>query len=113
MDLSDPVFFMGSSFGEFYQSLHKLGKYEEMLLYTSVETKNKFAEDELISFFKNMQFSYPLKLKAISADDASTLLYETQIGATNKTIQFLYKIENDTCKAFFNDLDVNSPFIGI
>lgn len=103
----DPALFMGSSFGEFFQVLHKTGRYEEMLLYTDQATKEIFTKEELMEFFQNMNFSYPLDLRA---EQGNVLLYKTTIDATEKTLQFPFRIENDTVRAVFEELNVNQPF---
>lgn len=112
--LNNPAIFMGSTFGEFFQILHKTGNYSGMLIYTSNKTKKRFNNTELIEFFQNMQFSYPLKLKAINEqNDYQTLLYNTTIDATEKTIQFNVIVENDTCRVLFEKLDTERPFKGM
>jgi hypothetical protein len=108
--LNNPAIFMGSTFGEFIQVLHKTGKYNEMLIYTSETTKQNFSNKQLLDFYQNMQFSYPLKLKAI---ENNILLYKTTINATEKTIQFNVVIENDTCRVLFEKLNPQNPFIGM
>jgi hypothetical protein len=108
--LNNPAIFMGSTFGEFFQILHKTGKYNEMIIYTSSKTKEQFKNTQLLDFYQNMQFSYPLKLKAI---ENNVLLYKTTINATEKTIQFNMTVEDDTCRVLFKKLDSQNPFIGM
>jgi len=110
----NPALIMGSSFGVFFQMQHKTGRYDEMLSFTSKETKAKFTETNLVDFFQNMKFSYPLKLKTIKDNDNFQILfYESTIDATQKTIQINVVIENDTCKIIFDSLDEEKPFLGI
>lgn len=110
IELNNPAIFMGSTFGEFFQILHRTGKYDEMLVYTSKQTKEKYKKKDLISFYQNMNFSYPLKLKAYKD---YTLYYQTNTDATARTIQMLVSIENDTCKMIFNYLKNEKPFTGL
>lgn len=112
--LNNSAIFVGSTFGEFFQILHKTGNYSEMLVYTSSKTKKQFSNTELLDFYQNMQFSYPLNLKAIDKQiNHQVLLYKTTINATKKTIQFNVVVENDTCRALFEKLDTKNPFIGM
>jgi len=112
--LNNPAIFMGSTFGEFIQILHKTGEYDEMLVYTSDKTKAQYSNYSLLEFYQNMQFSYSLKLKAIDKqENYQVLLYKTTINATEKTIQFNVVIENDTCRVLFEKLDAQNPFIGM
>ncbi len=114
MSFNNPSIFMGSSFGSFFQMLHKTGDYNEMLRYTSKKTKEKYSNEQLLAFYTNFQFSYPLKLKAKKEEnDKIILLYQTTINATQKTIQFNVVIENDTCKVLLDNLDTSKPFIGM
>lgn len=112
--LNNPVFFMGSTFGEFIQILHKTGKYYDILNFTSIKTKNKYTHSQLLNFYQNMQFSYPLKLKNLTANGCcQTLLYSTIINATQKTIHINVIVENDTCRIFFDKLNIEAPFKGM
>lgn len=108
--MNNPSIFLGSSFGEFFQMLHKTGEYEQILIYTSQETKSMFGNDALLDFYKNMTFSYQIKLKA---NKNNVLYYETVVDATQSTLQMNYIIENDTCKAVFETLNHQKPFIGM
>ncbi|PKP47634.1 MAG: hypothetical protein CVT95_05420 [Bacteroidetes bacterium HGW-Bacteroidetes-12] len=114
VNFSNPSIFMGSSFGSFFQMLHKTGKYNEMLRYTSKKTKEKYSNEQLLAFYTNIQFSYPLKLKAKKEENnIIILLYQTTINATQKTIQIPIIIENDTCRIWFDKLNAEKPFVGI
>lgn len=108
--LNNPALFMGSTFGEFMQILHKTGEYNTMLTYTAGQTVKKFGKTELLHFYQKINFSYPLTLKAYKANQ---LHYQTTINATQKTIQIPVVIENDTCKLILNQLNINQPFVGM
>lgn len=110
----NPAIIMGSSFAELLQIQYKIGKYEDMLKYTSSSTRLKFSNDELLEFYKHMQFSCPLRLKAIKKEnEIQTLFYETNIDATQKTIQICVVVEKDTCRILLDTLNVKTPFVGI
>jgi hypothetical protein len=103
----NPVLFYGSTFGEYFQRLHKQGKYTEMLEVTSSETIKKFGRDKLMMFYEQMDFSYTLKLKSMNS---CTLFYETVIFGTKRTLKFHYCIANGKCKVVFHKLDPINPF---
>ena len=112
LKFDNPVFFMGSSFPAFMQSHQKIGNYSEMLKYTSKNTLKKFGKDRLLDFYKQMEFSYPLKLKAIKKIDGySIVFFQTTIQATVQTIKIMVSVENDTCRICFDSLCYNSPFM--
>lgn len=112
--LDNPSLFIGSTFGEFMKSCHVIGNYHRMIQYTSKQTRERFADPELIDFFKNMQFSYPLELRAKNEENGLiTLFYATTIDATQKTIQMNIKIENDSCRLVLDELNPEEPFVGI
>jgi len=103
----NPVLFQGTTFGHYFQILHKLGRYNEMLALTSDQTINRFGSEKLLIFYQNMNFSYPLKLKAINGN---TLFYESQIFATKSTLKFHFTIEEGKCRVVFFQLDPKNPF---
>lgn len=108
--LNHPAIFFGTSFGEFFQMLHKTGEYHQMLTYTSQSTRQKFEEKELLNFYQEMNFSYTLKLKAFKD---SVLLYIGTIDATIRTIQVNVAVEDDTCRIVFDKLTPEKPFTGL
>jgi hypothetical protein len=115
LKVDNPAMFKGKTFGHFMPICHKIGDYQQMLKFTSNETREEYGDSVLIEFYENIQFSYPLELRSkILGDNGSfTLYYITNIGATNKTIQIEGVIEKDTCKVILKRLDKESPFIGI
>jgi hypothetical protein len=106
----NPVLYQGSSFGQYFQILHKTGNYNEMLAITSETSIKKHGKEKLLNFYQEMDFSYPLKLKTFNNN---ILLYETEINATKKTIQIPIVIEKGECKIQFDKLNVAKPFKGI
>ena len=106
----NPVLYQGSSFGQYFQILHKTGNYNEMLAITSETSIKKHGKEKLLNFYQEMDFSYKLKLKAFNN---SILFYETEINATKKTIQIPIVIEKGECKIQFDKLNVAKPFKGI
>lgn len=112
--MDNPALFLGTSFAHFLQSCHKIGDYKQMLLYTSVETRAVYGDSVLLEFYQYMQFSYPLKLKSVHWSGIRyTMYYSTNIEATEKTIQIIGVIENDSCKLVIQKLDFEKPFVGM
>jgi len=107
--MSNPAIIMGSDFGSFIQSIHRLGKYEEMIKYTSYKTINQFGKDSLIKFYSNMIFNYDLELK--SYDTVQNILYyNIDLSATKRRLSMPITIEKDTVKLIFTDLNFKEPF---
>lgn len=106
----NPVLYQGSTFGQYFQILHKTGNYNDMLAVTSEGSLKKHGKEKILNFYQEMEFSYPLKLKAFKN---GILFYETEINATKKTIQILVVIENGNCRIHFDKLNAAKPFKGI
>lgn len=112
--MDNPALFIGISFGHFLQRSHKIGDYEQMLKFTFAETRAKFGDSALLEFYQNMQFSYPISLKTLKwSQEKFTMFYSTNIEATEKTIQIIGVIENDSCKLLLQKLDFEKPFVGM
>lgn len=106
--LNNPALFYGSSFGNYFQSLYKLGKFDEMLIYTSTETREKYGDKYLTDIYSKLDFGFSLNLKSMSLDSATNIYnlnYEYTYNATLKIFRMRVKIENDTVK--FVDCDLN------
>jgi len=98
---SNPVFMEGSSFGNYFQRLHKLGDFETMLKFTSSECVKKNGKDKLFKEFENMKFDYEIKLKnkIENSDGTITLNYEKKNVMTEKgMLRIVVRVENDTVK---------------
>lgn len=100
----DPVFYYGSTFGEYVQILARTGRYNEMVKITSKLDRFKFGDSTLFSFYKKLEFSFPLRLKAYKKEnEIYWLLYETEINATRVTVQFPVVIESDSCRLLYSE----------
>jgi hypothetical protein len=98
---ANPNIIFGSSFGAFFQSLYKLGKFEEMVLFTSKKTIDKYGKTKLKTMYQMLDFAFTLKLLNVNgtaSDSVITQTYETTIMATTKIFQMQVIIENDTTK---------------
>lgn len=110
-DYSNPVLMEGSSFGEFFRILHSIGKYDMMIDFTSKDTRDRFGDTALLSFYKEMDFGYEINLNGANEIAGITTLYYTgEIMATKKIISMDVLVENDSTKLILNKLDYSNPF---
>lgn len=98
----------GSDFGQYFQTLYRLGQFDEMINFTSQKSINKFGTDRILEFYENeLDFGYEIKLNSQNTTGAiTTLNYDADIFATNKVVRLNVVIENDTCKLVLPD-DLN------
>lgn len=98
----NPFFIYGSDFGNFFQTMYKLGKYDQMIAFTSKESVDKFGKDVIFDFYKNkLDFGYDIGKYPLSnsvSGNVVTINYEANIMATKKIIRLNTVVENDTCK---------------
>lgn len=90
----------GSDFGTFFRTLYRLGRFDDMLSFTSSVSLEEFGRDRVIEFYKNeLDFSYEINLNSYNQlGDTIVLNYDAQIFATNKVVRMMVLIENDSCK---------------
>lgn len=110
---SNPVLINGSSFGHYFQSLYRLGLYNDMLKFTESGTVQRFGKEQIFNFYQSkLKFDFELgKLTNVfRRGDTLELTYsETRIEATRRIIRLLVLIENDTCRLILPSLNAN-PF---
>ena len=99
---ANPFFIYGTDFGNFFQTMYTHGKFEDMLAFTSSQSKNHFGEDVILEFYKNeLEFGYDIGKYPLSngtAGDIIMINYEADIMATKKIIRIDVIVENDSCK---------------
>jgi len=98
---SNPAIIYGSDFGNFFRTLYKQGKYDDMIKFTSKESLELHGEDVVRNFYKNkMKFGYEIgKPHSQNVEgDVTTLNYNGNIIATKTVIRISVKLENDSCK---------------
>ncbi len=109
LDFSNPSVFMGSDFGNFFNTLYKQGKFEDMLAFTSSQSINQFGKDVILNFYKNdLKFGYEIGKphSQTVVGDIITLNYDANIIATKRVVRFNIVVENDSCKIVLpNDLN--------
>jgi len=109
---SNPAIIYGTDFGNFFRTLYKHGKYDDMIKFTSKESLDEFGEDEVRDFYKNkMKFGYEIgnPLSSNANGDYITLNYNGNIIATKTVIRIVVRIENDSCKIVLPNKLKNFP----
>jgi hypothetical protein len=102
---ANPVFIYGSSFGNFFQTLYKQGKFEDMLAFTSSESLKQFGKDKILNMYQKVQFGFIIKLKSQNTQGDTTVLnYEAGINATKNIVRISVVVENDSAKIVVSNL---------
>lgn len=105
--LSNPSFMYGTSLGEYLQTLYRLGKYDEMMKFTSKETIDKYGQNKVRAYYENCGFGYKLKINNKSQEGKYIILYyNASIIATNKVVKIKCVVENDTSKIVLDNLNI-------
>lgn len=106
---ANPFLIEGSDFGHFFQALYKLGKFDDMVKFTSSGTLAQFGSTKVFEFYKTMDFAYDVKLKSHNnINDTIVLNYKPEIMASRHMIRMKVVIENDSTKVVLENL--NQPF---
>ena len=104
-EFSNPVLIYGSSFGNYFQTLYKLGKFDDMLKFTSSGSIAKYGKEKIRKMYETMDFAYTMKLKSKNTTLDSTFLnYEAGIYATKHMVRIPVVIENDSVKIVLHSL---------
>lgn len=104
---NNPCLYNGSSFGDYFQALYRLGNYSKLICIIDSTSRNRNGDSFILNYFKTLDFSFDLKLKSKTNEESVIWLnYEANINATRKTFRLPVVIENDSCKVRF-DLFVN------
>jgi hypothetical protein len=105
IDFSNPGVFVGTDFGNYFQSMFRRGEFDEMIKFTSKESLDKFGEDAVRDFYEHdLQFGYELgdaKSQNIK-DGITTLNYSANINATKVVVRINVVVENDSCKVLIH-----------
>ncbi|MEK6829523.1 MAG: hypothetical protein AABY15_05345 [Nanoarchaeota archaeon] len=92
---------VGTDFGNFFKTLYKQGKFEDMLAFTSSQSIDQFGKEVILDFYKNnLQFGYEIGKphSQTVTGEIITLNYDANIIATKKVVRFNVVVENDSCK---------------
>lgn len=103
--LNNPILMNGSSFGNYFQALYKLGRFDDLLLFTSSQTIDEHGREKVLNAFRKMDFGYKLELKSKqdNSDGSITLNYISHQFATPKIVRMIVTIENDSVKLVNGD----------
>jgi hypothetical protein len=105
-EFENPFIIYGTTFGNYFQTLYKIGNFNEMLNFTSKSSIEKFGEDKILNFYRNMDFAYEIKLHSHNKNgDVTTLNYTAGIIATRKMVRIDVVVENDSTKIVLNNLN--------
>jgi hypothetical protein len=109
---SNPTLIWGSSFGNYFQILCRQNRFDEMVKFTSNESRRKYGDKALRGFYENnFRFDFELgKLKSIQkSGDTSLLVYSNaQILGTKRKVVLKTLIQNDSVKLVLDSL--KNPF---
>ena len=109
---NNPVIMQGSSFGNYFQAMYKVGRFDDMMKFTASSSINEYGSEKIMDVYKKMDFAYEIKLKSKNdnADGTITLNYEKQMMATKGMLRMNVIIEHDTVKLIIGDLKKKSIF---
>lgn len=94
-----PILIHGSSFANIMQQLYLTGNYNMMLKLTAKESRVLHGDSVILSYYKQMQFSYPLRLVSHSRiGNKYQLIYKSKIDATVIRLYVNVIVENDTSR---------------
>ena len=112
IDWSNPAFIAGSNLPELFQRYYLMGDYNSMLELTSNKSRERYGDENLIDYFKNMKFGYTFKLKnrLIGKDKIHILYALAEIHATKAQVKFLCEIENQYSKIIITNVDTSEYF---
>lgn len=113
-DLTNPGLFAGTDFGNYFQRLYLNQDYTLMLKFTSKKSRKKFSDEQLLSYYRKMEFAYhPLKLKSKSIEGGDTiwLNYITNIQATQRMVRMPVVVERDTVRMLILEINRRSFLI--
>jgi len=98
---SNPILMYGSDFLTMFKSFRKMGKFDDMIAFTSKSSIDVHGVDAIRNFYankyKNMS-NVKLKNTVNNSDGTITLFYTNINMATKNAINITVAIENDTAK---------------
>lgn len=110
--MDDPIFYDGSSFGSYFQSLFKQGLFDEMIKLSDSKSRSTIGDSIIRGYYRNIDFSFEMKLKSkISDGNLIWLNYECQIDATKKIFRFPVVVQNNSCKVDFRQFKASLEII--
>jgi hypothetical protein len=105
-EFSNPAIIYGTDFLSFFKSLRKLGQYDKMISFTSLESIEKFGKEELKKKYENEFVNMSnSSLKSMDKIDENTYVmhYLNSEFSTKKAFDITVKVENDSTKLVFEN----------
>lgn len=104
---ANPAFMYGTDLGKYMQTLYRLGKFDEMVKFTSAETVKKYGRERVKDYYETCGFGYEIDLKSMSGDSKYKVLsYNARINATTTVVRMKVSIESDTSKVVLENLKI-------
>lgn len=104
-DMSNPAMMAGSDLGNLMRRLYINGKFDEMLKFTSKESRTRFGDKAITDYYRRMEFGTLLSLKSkYELERTIWLTYETTIEGTVRVIRIPVVVENDTARILLRNL---------
>jgi hypothetical protein len=102
----------GTDFLTLFKTYYRLGKFEEMLRFTSKSSIEKYGKDKILEAYKKMEFGYDIKLlnKNDQSDGTIKLNYETSKVATKGVLRITVNIEGDTVRLVTGNISQGDVF---
>jgi hypothetical protein len=101
---SNPLLIYGTSFGNFFQTLYKQAKFQDMVRFTAIESLTLFGKRRVENYYKETFFGYEMKLRSYTyVNGVYTLNYESIIQATLCVVRLNVIIENDSSKVLLTE----------
>jgi len=102
---ANPTLIYGSDFGNFFKTMYVQQNYDTLLYYTSKKSIKKFGKENLLKYYKDIDFAYVMKLKSKTVhNDTITLSYVAMINATQRIVKLDVVVENDTCRLLVDNI---------
>jgi hypothetical protein len=102
LKLDDPIFYAGSSFGSYFQSLFKQGLFDELVELTDGKSRSTIGDSIIRGYYRNIGFAFEMKLKSMTNVASITWLnYEANIQATKQIFRFPVVVQKNSCKVDF------------
>lgn len=102
---SNPILIYGSSFGNFFKALYRTGDFNTMMKFTSSQSIKKFGYDNILEYYKDVDFGYDMTLTSRTYQKGVyTLNYNASILGTKKVVRLNVVIENDSAKLVLDNI---------
>ena len=102
---ANPVLIYGTDFGRYFKMLYKTGDFDTMLKFTSQKSIDKFGKENILEYYKQMDFGYDMRLKSkTEKGELIVLNYDAKIVNTTRVVRINVVLENDTSKIVLDNI---------